>query len=268
MRLLLHDTFLTAPLVRPFREGWVELPGFELVYVPHDELPVVAADDVALMPAGAVGLVAATHQIVPDVAVIADQEGPISMRTPVRPDEIERSAVRLLDVTPTGEILARATLTRFFGIDVTEWTTESGADAQIVIVEGADAIREPQGGFAEDLCRAWFILTNLTTVTYVLVAPRSADRHTLEPILSALVAAQGLAKSQRRAIRRAVAAETELPLPRVSACYDRLFFSLDEDDRHSLNLMLRHGTPGSRYPTPGRLTFLEAATDRIEESGA
>jgi len=266
VRLLLHDTFLTAPLVHPFKEGWVESHDFELVYFPKRELPPVTADDIALLPAGGGTALEMILLGRADIAVVADQEGPISLRAPVRPDEIERSVVRLLDVTPSGEVLARATITPFFGIEVTEWTTEASADAQVVILEGAAALREPQGGYHEDLCRSWFILTNMTTVTYVLVAPLGADRRALEPVLSALVAAQGLAKTQRRAIRRAVAAATELPLPSVNACYDRLFFSLDEDDRRSLALMLKQGTAGSRFPNVSHLTYLEA-TPGNEVSG-
>ena len=36
------------------------------------------------------------------------------------------------------------------------------------VLEGADALRPIEGGFAEDLCRAWFILTALPVVTHIL----------------------------------------------------------------------------------------------------
>ena len=119
-----------------------------------------------------------------DVAVIADGNGAIAMRTPVRPDEVEATPVRLLDTSGIAELLARATLRPFYGIEPTGWVRDGdspeAARAEVVIVEGAEALREPEAGFSEDLSRAWFILTAQPVVSHVLLVPRAlppADLH-------------------------------------------------------------------------------------------
>src|SRR5262249_59175360 len=107
------------------------------------------ADDVGLIPTAEVALLQESHQVVPDVAVLAAGDGAIAMRVPVRPDEIASTAVRLYDASGTAEILARATLQPFYGITPTAWTSDDSTGAQVAIVEGADALREPEAGLAE-----------------------------------------------------------------------------------------------------------------------
>ena len=256
MRLLLHDTLATLSLVGPLRAGWVDTSGLDVVFDPDLVAERVGGEDVALIAAGELTVLASRFQVVPDIAVIADGAGPVSLRVPVRPDEIDVTAVRLLDVGSTAEILARAVLRPYFGIEATRWTREPDPDAQAVVIEGEAALAEPEGGFAEDLCQAWFIMTGQAAVLHVLVAPIGMERSVLEPVLRVLTAAQKLDKAQRRELRRPVAERVGLSTERINAFFERLFYSMEADDLDSLEQMLRRGVPGSPSPAPGPLSFL------------
>lgn len=270
MRLLLHDSLATLPLVEPIRAGWVDTVGLDIVIDADLRADRIGSEDVALIPSGELCGLAGRIQVVPDIGVIADGAGPVSLRVPVRPDEIDVIAVRLLDVGATGEILARAVLRPYFGIEATRWTRDADPDAQAVMVEGEAALVEPEGGFAEDLCRAWFIMTGQAAVLCVLVAPIGMERSILEPVLAVLTAAQNVDKAQRREMRRPVAERAGLTTEQINAFFERLFFSLEADDLDSLEQMLRRGVPGSPYPAPGPLTFmsspLTAVSDEDDES--
>ena len=265
MRLLLHDSLATLPLVGPIRAGWVDTAGLDIVIDPDLRADRVGSEDVALIPSGELGGLAGRVQVVPDIGVIADGAGPVSLRVPVRPDEIEATAVRLLDVGPTGEILARAVLRPYFGIEATRWVRDADPDAQAVVVEGEAALAEPEGGFAEDLCRAWFIMTGQATVLCVLVAPVGMERSVLEPVLEVLTAAQNVDKAQRREMRRPVAERVGMTPEQINAFFERLFFSLEADDLDSLEQMLRRGVPGSPYPAPGPLTFMPSPLTAVSD---
>ena len=265
MRLLLHDTLATLPLVAPLRAGWVDTGGLDVVFDPDLVAGRVGAEDVALMPAGELTGLAGRVQVVPDIAVIADGAGPISLRVPVRPDEIDVTPVRLLDVGATAEILARAVLRPYFGIEASRWTRDAEPEAQAIVVEGDAALAEPEGGFAEDLCQAWFIMTGQATVLHVLVAPLGMGRDALEPVLRVLTAAQKVDKGQRREMRRPVAERIGVSTERINALYERLFLSLEADDLHSLQEMLRRGVPGSPYPAPGPLTFMPSPLTEVAD---
>ena len=258
MRLLLHDSLATLPLTVPIRSGWVERGDDDLEIVFDDDL--VAAklrpDDVALIPAGELCGLTDRFQVVPDIGVIADSEGPISLRVPVRPDEVAATPVTLLGTGATAEILARAVLRPFFGIEATRWSHEPDPEAQAVIVDGEAALTPPEGGYAEDLCRAWFILTGQATVLDVLIAPIGAERAMLDPMLRMLRAATAIDKGQRREIRRPVAEQLGMSIETINAVFERLFFSLEADDEASLTEMLRRGVPGSPFPLPGPITFM------------
>ncbi|MCC6315702.1 MAG: hypothetical protein IT337_17020, partial [Thermomicrobiales bacterium] len=165
MRLLLDDTLATLPYMLPLVEGWIA-PGD---LRPERRTALRAADlepgDAALLPLPEAALLPELFGIVPGIAAIADGVGAYALRTPVRPDEIEGATVRLLDVSPVGVVLARATVGPYFGIAPIVWTPEADPAAQAVVVEGLAALRPVEGGFSEDLARAWFILTGLPVVS-------------------------------------------------------------------------------------------------------
>ena len=124
------------------------------------------------------------------------------MRTPVRPDEVESTPVRLLDTSGIAELLARATLRPFYGIEPTAWVRASdspeAARAEVVIVEGAEALREPEAGFSEDLSRAWFILTAQPAVSHLLLVPSALRPADLTSVLTFLAAAKTAGLARRR----------------------------------------------------------------------
>jgi predicted solute-binding protein len=264
LRLLIHDTLATVPVVEPIRQGWVDTGDLEVVFDAALDAALVGPDDVALIPAGELCFLHGRVRVVPDFGVIADSEGPVGLRVPVRPDEVERTAVRLIDVSITGELLARATLRPFFGIEATGWSRDDVADAQAVVIEGEATLLEPEGGFAEDLCRAWFIMTGQAVVLHVLVAPAGTEREALGPVLAVLAATQGVSRNRRRDMRRPVAERAGVTVERINAFYERLFFALERDDVDSLRRMLREGTAGSPYPTPGLLDVLPFAAAEPE----
>ena len=262
MRLLLHDTLATAPFIIPLGEGWVT-PASDVVVEIRADLRGADLDayDVALFPVAEVAACQETHRVVPDVACVAGSVGPVVMRTPVRPDEVERSPVRLLATSGAGEVLARATLRPYYGIEPTAWVSTAddpmASSAQVVVVEGVEALRPPEAGFAEDLSRAWFVLTGTAAVTHVLVAPLAADRAVLRPVLETFAALRQAGHDRRREWRRSLAAAQDLPLDRVHAFFAEQRLALDGDDRRALLMLLQRGGRGSAYPPVATVQFLE-----------
>lgn len=262
MRLLIHDTLATTTFAAPSRAGWV-VPAADVTVETRPDLRggEVGPEDVALAPVAAVLICQATHRVVPDVAVVAGAVGPVAMRTPVRADDVERTPVRLLGTSGAGELLARATLRPFYGIEPTAWVTgdtdPAAAAAQVVIVEGAAALQPVEGGFAEDLCRAWFVLTGTSAVTHVLLAPAGADRVALGPILATLAALREAGHERRSELRRTLADTHELPLDRVHAFFAEQRLMLEDVDRRGLLMLLQRGTRGSTYPALAGVSYLE-----------
>jgi hypothetical protein len=87
VRLLIHDTFITSPLILPLTNDWTT-PALPVEARPILTASDLATDDVALLPAAEIALLHESHRVVPDFAAVSDQHGAISMRVPVRPDEI------------------------------------------------------------------------------------------------------------------------------------------------------------------------------------
>jgi len=258
MTLLLDDALLTAPLRVPLSEGWADAS------LPVEVKPgLVAADvgagDVALLPSAEATLLAETHVVLPEVAIVVEGPGPWAMRTPVRPDAVEESLIRLLDVSGTGELLIRALLKPFYGIVassarfIADDRDPEAAGAQVVVIEGAEALAEPEMGFQSDLAQAWFILTGSWPVGYVLVsgvealANGDADR-----AIATLRAALALGIERRRDVRASIVATAPEPAvidrERLAELTNSLTFQLDADDRRSLLNLIARGTWASRYP--------------------
>ncbi len=260
MRLLLNNAFSAAPIVHPFVAGWVEAPaGIEVAAILGLRASDVPADDCALIPLAEFAFLHESHQIVPDVAVVAGNTGMVAMRCPVRPDEIGITPVRLWEVDGAAEILARATLRSFYGIHATIWTRTDAEPAEVVIVSGAAAVALPEAGFSEDLCRAWVILTGMRAVDHVLVAPRAVDRDALEPTLRFLALLHATGHERRRELRREIAEPFGLDRDRLAEVQNAYSFALEAEDRVSLAVLLQRGTPGSAYPSLGDITFLPDA---------
>jgi len=259
MRLILDNAFVAAPIVHPFVAGWVEAPpDLDVVALGGARAADVKADEYALIALAEFAYLQATHQIVPDVAVVAGNTGMVAMRCPVRPDEIGITPVRLWEVDGAAEILARATIRAFYGIHAQSWTRSDAEPAEVVIVSGAAAIQPPEAGFSEDLCRAWVILTGLRAVDHVLVAPVAANRAEVEPVIAFLSLCRDSGHERRRELRREIAEPFGLDRDLLAEVQNAYTFVLDADDRRSLTLLLQRGTPGSAYPSVDEVVFLAA----------
>jgi predicted solute-binding protein len=253
MTLLLHDSLMSSHLVFPFTAGWVQT---EITWEARESLTVAEVDTgtSALIPSAEIASLTETHAVVPDVAVITEGRGLVAMRVPVRPDEIEGGTVRLFDTSSTAEILARATLESFYGIAARVYSREASDDAQVVIVEGAEALRTPEGGFSEDLVRAWFILTAQPVVSHLLVVPKDADPSDAR---SAMLDAKQVGHERRRDVRKAMAERHEIDREVLTEVFGGFRYALDDPDRRALMMLLQRGNKGSAFPYPWELTYAE-----------
>lgn len=261
MRLLLDDALTTAPLVYPLSASWVDgHPEVEIAVETGLAAGAVQAGELALLPAAEVTLLQASHQVVPDVGVVAGNSGAVAMRCPVRPDEIGLTTVRLWEINGTAELLARATLHAFYGIYASSWTRDDAPEAEVAIVDGANAIVPPEAGYSEDLCRAWVILTSFRAVDQVLVAPRSLTRADVGPVLDLFAAAKEIGHERRRELRRAVAERYGISdRDHLAAVMNEYSYSVGPDEQRSLLDLLRRGTAGSPYPPPQDVAFMPPA---------
>src|SRR5688500_3424859 len=125
MLLLIDETFATAPYTVPITSGWVSPPNGIIVEIANRPITDSASEErVVLASASEALYLQQTHDVAASVAVISDGNGAIAMRTPVRPDEVETTPVRLLDTSGVAELLARATLRPFYGIEPLSWVRD------------------------------------------------------------------------------------------------------------------------------------------------
>jgi hypothetical protein len=264
VRLFIDDAFATSTYTHPITAGTLTPPdGLEIVLVPRLDPEAVGAQDAAFIASPAVLSVQDSHAIAPEIAVIAQDTGAAAMRVPVRPDEIEATPVRLLDTGLLAEWLARALLHSFYGIEATGWVRDgndpAAARAEVVIVEGAEALREPEGGLSEDLVRAWYILHNQFVVSHLLLLPRDIAPDDAERVIAFLAAAREAGLDSRREWRPALADREGLVSARAGAFWSAQELVLAEDDRASLLLLLNEGRRGTSAPVPANVTFREGA---------
>lgn len=254
MAILLDDALLAAPIRVPLVEGWIETD------IPFEVRPGlraadVGAGDVALIASPESTLLATTHIVASEVAVVVEGISPIVMRTAVRPDEVEETLIRLLNVSGTGEMLIRALLKPFYGITassaqfITADDDPNAAKAEVVVVEGLDALQEPESGFQSDLAQAWYILTGSYFVSHVVVVGLEAQaRGQAAPALAVLKAAAELGVERRREVRTIIAGDSDVDRDKLAEMTNSLTYTLDADDRRSLLNMIARGSWGSRYP--------------------
>lgn len=253
MTILIDDALIAAPIRVPLTEGWVELPvTFEVC--PSLKAADVGLSDLALLPVAEATLLAATHVVIPDVAVIYDGVSDIAMRTPVRPDGIEAVPVRLLDVGGTAELLIRALLRPYFGITASTFVRSAddpaAADAQVIVVDGFAGLEGPESGFQEDLVRSWFILTGARVPGHVLVAGVEAFARGIDSELAAMRDAVTIGQERRRDVRIHLAGsyDGEVDRDRLAEVTNRLTFAFTSEDRQSLSNLVARGTWGGPYP--------------------
>lgn len=258
MTILLDDALLTAPFRVPLIEGWIET---DILFELRAGLRAedVGPGDIALIASPESTLLATTHIVASEVAVVVEGISPIVMRTAVRPDEVEETLIRLLNVSGTGEMLIRALLKPFFGITassaqfITSDDDPRAASAEVVVLEGLDALMEPESGFQSDLAQAWYILTGSYFVSHVVVIGLEAQaRGQADPALAVLRAAAEISIERRREMRTIMAGGSDVgdaaDRERLAEMTNSLSFTLDADDQRSLLNMIARGSWGSRYP--------------------
>lgn len=265
MRLSIDDTFATALFTTPIVADWIAPPPeLTVEIVPSLTDEQIGATDAALAPAAALPKRHQTHAVLRDAAVIADAVGAIAMRTPVRPDEIERPTVRLLDASGIAATLARATLRPFYGIEPAAWVCDpdapEAASAQVVVVEGAEALRDPEAGFSEDLVRAWFILTAQPVVTHLLLAPRGLPSLQIAAIATFFAAVREAGLERRRDWLPALADREGIPRERSSAFWAAQRLALERSDEVALLELLRRGSPDASGANLAGVEFVSGAT--------
>jgi Menaquinone biosynthesis len=264
VRLLIDETFATATYTVPITAGWISPPDGITVDIANRLMADGAAPESAILaPASGILHLQQTHQVASEIAVIADGNGAVAMRTPVRPDEVEATPVRLLDTSGIAELLARATLRPFYGIEPTTWVREGdspeAARAEVVIVEGAEALREPEAGFSEDLSRAWFILTAQPAVSHLLLVPSALPPADLTSVLTFLDAARTEGLARRREWRPELADREGVGRDRASAFWAAQRLKLEMADRRALLDLLGKGSRGTSDPSPANVGFINGA---------
>jgi predicted solute-binding protein len=189
------------------------------------------------------------------VAVVAEAISAIVMRTPVRPDGVEETPVRLIDTGPTAEVLIRALLRPHFGITAASFVTSdedpAAAEAQVVILDGLGALNEPEYGHQEDLARAWFVLTGQPVVHHVTVVGVEAEVRGAEPEIDLLRQAVAIGHERRRDVRGLIVQRAgdgaEVDRERLAELTNRIRYELTAADRQALRNLLARGTWGSRF---------------------
>jgi Menaquinone biosynthesis len=264
VRLLIDETFATATYTAPITSGWISPPdGITVELANRLRTDSTSGECIVLAPASEILQLQQSHDVAAGVAVIADGNGAIAMRTPVRPDEVEATAVRLLDTSGVAELLARATLRPFYGIEPASWVGDGdsaeAARAEVVIVEGAEALREPEAGFSEDLSRAWFILTAQSVVSHVLLVPRTLSPSLLGEALTFLDAARTESLARRSEWRPQLADREGVGRDRASAFWAAQRLKLEPTDRQALLDLLGQGSRGTSSLSPANVTFIDGA---------
>ncbi len=240
MRLLLDESLATLPVTETVRAGLASLD-ISVEIQAGLKAADVGPDDAALINTGEYGVLQESHQLLANLAVIFDKEGPVVMRTPVRPDAIEQTPIRLIDASSSAELLARATVNSFFGIMPEGFLHDDAPDSQAIVVEGVMALTLPEAGFNEDLTRAWFILTSEAYVSHLLVIPNEATEQERATLASAADALNAATVEHRREVRSRIVESTGLDRDRLTALFQATRWSLETGDRRALLMLLQLG---------------------------
>jgi hypothetical protein len=241
MRLLIDDSLASAPLIEAIR-GEFAKPDIETVLQPGLTAEGVGENDAALIPSGEYGALLESHAIETALAIVFDKLGPVALRTPVRPDSVEQTPIKLIDASSSAELLARATLDPFFGITPAGYLRDDAPDAQAVVAEGVQAITPPEAGFSEDLTKAWYVLTSEPYVSHILVSPISLDAEARAQLIASVEALVAVAVEQRRAVRNRIVEATGVDdRELLTTLFKATRWSLEASDRRALLMLLQLG---------------------------
>ncbi len=254
MTLYIDDSLMTGMIATPFREGWLE-SDLDVQIVSNLTADRIGTGDVALISVAEAASLVDTHFIDPAIAVAGGNtpESAISaivMRTPVRPDGVDETPIRMIDTTPTAELLIRALLRPYFGITgagfVYDSTDPAAAEAQVVVLDGPRGLTDADHGYQEDLAKAWYVLTGTPVVYAVAVVGIHADGGEKE--IAVLNEALAIGQERRRDVRRILAGDDDsVDRDRMAAMTNGLRYELDATDVRSASNLLSRGTWGTSW---------------------
>lgn len=235
MRLLVAESVLTTYLAAA-----AERPPATESLIPSVGLtdPATDADAAVLVATGDLGAWLETHRVVPTSGVATTGRVGIALGTPVRADMIDEPVVWLRDVSTTARLLVRATFERFYGAPVVGWTT-TGEGAQVVVVEGVEALRPPETGFRDDVGRAWFILNGVPVVTHLLLVPVGADPDVVGEASRWVQGTGGLDKDRRRKARERLATSTGISASELTELLAAVRTTLEPSDLDAAKLIFQ-----------------------------
>ena len=269
LQLLLDDTPAIAPLTLALERGWATLPA-TVRTLPRVDATVARAQPAALVlvPIAEYAVLQDDYVIVPELACGGHHNAGSVLIGDRRLDTIDDPLVDLADVSRGTELLARATLLKFYGMAAAAWLrdgdtppphTGAGIDRRhtIEIREGGEALHlldAPGEAEVSDLGRAWFILTGLPPVTHLLLAPQGALRTpALAALVAALPAALAAAHERRRELRRDLAERYGVSRDLLGDFYADQFLTLTGDAQKSLLALFPAGAWGMDLPTVAQL---------------
>lgn len=236
--------FLTAPL----EEGWVE-SDVAVDVTSNLTAQAVTEDDVALLPLPEATLLTSTHVIDRSVAVVQQEQGMVAMWTVERPDEIDQPTVWLQHIGSSSEVLIRALLKPFFGIEASEVVHVDTApeEANLIVTEGGASLADVERGYREDLARSWFILTGKPFVSHVAVVGVRALARDADTQLDVLRRAAEAGWERRRDIRRMIREHAGIESEPLASVTNALRFSMEEADQEPARMLVERGTWGTRF---------------------
>jgi predicted solute-binding protein len=269
--LLLDDAPASAPLALALELGWASLPlPVRTVAGLSSATAREAPDALLLTPLAEYADLQESHTILPELAGGGHHGVATILVADRRLDEVDDPFVDLDGVSRAAELLARATLLKFYGITAAAWlrdgdeppaAPEGGPRLTVEVREGGEALHlldEPGDRVLSDLGRAWFILTGLPPVTHLLLAPNAAlsgDDPALRDFLAALPAALAVVHERRRELRRELADRYGVSRDALNAFYNDQFTTLTGDAQKSILALFPAGAWGMDLPTVSRLAL-------------
>jgi len=245
MRLIVPESLLTTYLAAAAARPPASEPLVPSVGVGD---PTTDGDAAVLVATGDLGGWVETHRVVGTAGVATTGRVGIALGTPVRADMIDEPVVWLRDVSTTAGLLVRATFERYYGTPVVGWTT-TGEGAQVVVVEGVEALRPPEGGFRDDIGRAWFILNGVPVVSHLLIVPLSAEAADVDEAARWVQGTGGLDKERRRKARERLAAHVGIPAAELIESLAAVRTTLEPADLDAAKLIFQLARD-PEHPTP------------------
>ncbi len=263
---LVDDNMTTAMIAEPLRQNWVSGDdNVELIQGLTAEI-VSQRGISALVGSMDAALLADRYSVVTDVGLASWHSGAVALWTPDRPDEVDDVPVDLDGVSRTAEAIARATISRFFGMTLRGWNRDQ-PEGLAVVREHQDAIMEIEDGVLNDLVRGWFILSGLPIVTHALVVPNQIienDPQQVAQIVEHLKEAARTGISRRREIRRNMHALYPVDRDQLVVFHNEQTISLSKTSRKGwLDLMRRVGRPMG-LPQPDVIRFVTVGEPESE----